>query len=194
MDTNRIETLIARLQDGDLQTRRLASDELRLANDPLAVAPLIRAYGDVDGAVRENVVYALRNIGSKEALDFLSSKGLPLKNDRMAMPAAMAATVATLIGVWLPAIQMDRASGGGAGATLLAMFLFTPAALGVGWLIALLGRSAGRTIQGLLGIKSPLWLAEIVGATAAGLVCGVLPWLLLTSYCSIAPRFNIGQC
>ena len=75
METNQLQKLISELQNGNDQQRRAASYKLRNFTDATAVQALISAYADKDSTVRLNVIDGLRNIGSKEAQEFLISQG-----------------------------------------------------------------------------------------------------------------------
>ncbi len=67
----------SKLQNENVRERRAASYKLSKSNDARAVPGLIKAYQDADSSVRQNGIDGLRRIGSKEALDFLSSQGIP---------------------------------------------------------------------------------------------------------------------
>jgi len=78
MDIQELQELMVQLQTGDTPQRRVASRKLRNAAEASSIAALIGAFNDPDNWVRRNVLDALGNIGSKEALDFLESKGVRL--------------------------------------------------------------------------------------------------------------------
>lgn len=71
-----VQKLLVHLESGNDRQRRAASYRLGQLKDPTAVPHLIRAYNDVDPGVRENVIDALRIIGTREALDFLAQAQL----------------------------------------------------------------------------------------------------------------------
>jgi len=79
MENQGLEKLLSALQTGNAHQRRAASYKLGKSKNPMVVSALINAYNDTDGSVRQNVISGLRNIGSKEALDFLDSKRIPRK-------------------------------------------------------------------------------------------------------------------
>lgn len=78
MDNQKLEKLISELRDGSAKQRRAASYKLRKSKDSMVVSALIHAYNDSDNSVRQNAINGLRNIGSKESIDFLNSKEIPL--------------------------------------------------------------------------------------------------------------------
>jgi len=88
MDKRRLEKLISELQASNVQQRRAASYKLSKYKDPIAVSALIQAYNDTDGSVQQNVITGLRNIGSKEAVDFLNSKEIPLSLPKNAITSS----------------------------------------------------------------------------------------------------------
>ena len=67
--------LILDLQRGNDQQRRASSYKLSKLKDPSIVPYLIIAYNDPDFGVRRNVVEGLRNIGTKEAKEYLNMTG-----------------------------------------------------------------------------------------------------------------------
>ena len=75
MDEQNLQKLISELQNGNDQQRRAASYKLSKSNNPIAVPTLIHSYTDADSSVRQNAIDGLRNIGSKEAQEFLISQG-----------------------------------------------------------------------------------------------------------------------
>lgn len=78
LDNEELERLISELQTGNPRQRRAAARKLGLSKNPTVVSALIQAYDDVDDAVRRNVIAGLGNIASKEAIEFLRSKELPV--------------------------------------------------------------------------------------------------------------------
>jgi hypothetical protein len=76
MDDQNLDKIISDLQTVNVQQRRAASYKLAKFKNPKAVSALILAYDDTDSSVRQNSINGLNYIGSKEALDFLSSKGI----------------------------------------------------------------------------------------------------------------------
>ena len=80
MDKDKLKRLIDQLENGNDRQRRAASYKLGKSNDEDAVPYLINAYNDKDRSVRQNAVTGLNNIASKEALDFLVSKDIPIKD------------------------------------------------------------------------------------------------------------------
>jgi hypothetical protein len=77
MDKERLQQLIDQLKSGNDRQRRAASYRLGQSNDQDAVPALISAYNDKDGLVRQNVIAGLKNIASKDAIDFLTSIKIP---------------------------------------------------------------------------------------------------------------------
>ena len=78
LDNEELERLISELQTGNPRQRRAAARKLGLSKNPTVVSALIHAYDDVDDAVRRNVTDGLGNIASKEAIEFLISKEIPV--------------------------------------------------------------------------------------------------------------------
>ena len=78
MDDQELQALLKELQTGDTRQRREASLKLRNAANASTLPALTRAFHDSDNWVRRYGFEALRNIGSKEALDFLESNGVRL--------------------------------------------------------------------------------------------------------------------
>jgi hypothetical protein len=78
LDNEELERLISELQTGGPRQRRAAARKLGLSKNPAVVSALIHAYDDVDDAVRRNVRAGLGNIASKEAIEFLISKEIPV--------------------------------------------------------------------------------------------------------------------
>ena len=89
--------------------------------------------------------------------------------------------VTGLIGVWVPAIYIDNLGppGGGAGATLAAMFLCSPAILVLGLAFGLAGIFMAEIVCGRYDNKIPYFLVGIISAAIAGFMIGVLPFILL---------------
>jgi hypothetical protein len=64
------------LKHGNVQERRSASYQLGKSKNPAVVPQLFAAIEDRDSSVRQNAIDALFEIGSQEALDFLSSNNI----------------------------------------------------------------------------------------------------------------------
>ncbi len=102
------------------------------------------------------------------------------------IPGAVAAIVTGLSSTWALAIYADtkgyeQGGGTGAGATLLAMFIFSPAILLIGPVLGAAGGLAIAYIANRFGTKAQpvIWLCGLIGGGIAGLIAGVLPYALL---------------
>lgn len=67
------KSLIDQLQDRNPQKRRAATYKMGKSKDTGYVPHLINSYDDPDATVRQNVIEALRLLGTKEANDFLNA-------------------------------------------------------------------------------------------------------------------------
>jgi hypothetical protein len=107
------------------------------------------------------------------------------------LPGAAAACVTGLCTAWALAVYFDTAGHGqggtGAGATLLVMFIFTPAILLIGPVFG----AAGGLVAAYLATRfnpkaqSMLWLYGLAGGGVAGLAAGVLPYALIQLWARI---------
>jgi hypothetical protein len=80
LDNGELEKLISELQTGDPRQRRVAAHKVGLSKNPTVVSALIHAYDDGDDSVRKMVIEGLGNIASKEAIDFLNLKEIPISS------------------------------------------------------------------------------------------------------------------
>jgi len=180
MESHRLQELISDLQNGDVHHRRAATSKLSNSQD-IDVPWLIKAYSDTDSTVRFRAIEGLNTIESKEALDFLTSKGIAvrdpfvLRQARLTNVGAWAGLVGTEIGleIWglLMTFIVDEAY-----LYLVIAFCFIP--------YALLGAAAGAVI-GRLSIKRDYDNVHIrtalrfviVRSSIAGLIIGALPYI-----------------
>ena len=96
------------------------------------------------------------------------------------LPGGGSALVFAQIGIWIPAIFLDRASTQG-GATLVAMFILSPAALLIAPIVGGFGGILAALIGNRFSVKPHHWIWGALGGTVAGLVFGVVPFVLLGS-------------
>lgn len=111
------------------------------------------------------------------------------------IPGAVAAIVTGLSSVWALAIYFDTNSGGtGAGYTLLAMFIFSPAILLIGPVLGAAGGLVIAYIANRFGTKAQpvIWLCGSIGGGIAGLIAGVLPYALFLLLNQIQMAWNPG--
>jgi hypothetical protein len=96
----KIRRLLSHLESGNDRQRRAASYRLGKLRDPTVVPHLIRAYSDTDPGVRLNVVDSLRNIGTPEALEFLTqiqADVIRTSNHRLVQLASVSRNMAWLL-------------------------------------------------------------------------------------------------
>lgn len=92
------------------------------------------------------------------------------------IPGAAAAILTGLCTVWALALYLDtQTHDQGAGYTLLAMFIFSPAILLIGPMFGALGGLLVSYIANRFGTKTQLiiWICGLIGGGIAGIVAGV---------------------
>ncbi len=189
MESQQLQKLVSELQNGNARQRRAAAYKLSKSKDTEAAPALIKAYNDMDSTVRQDVIDGLNNIGSKEALDFLSSQGVPLAvrdpfliiRARATRAGAWAGLVGAVVGevvlmVVLASIGAITGTGPPLGSyfILLLILLVCPpypllgAAIG-----ALIGPLSAKRVGNIENDTAVFRLAT-VGGGIAGFVIGVI--------------------
>ena len=181
MESHQLQELISQLQNGDVHQRRAATSKLSNSQAMEVVPWLIKAYADADSVVRNRATEGLNIIGSKEALDFVTSKGIAvrdpflLRRARLTKAGAWAGLVCAEVGleIWglLMTFLVDDAY-----LYLVIAFCVVP--------YALLGAVAGAVI-GWLNIKRDDDIVHnrtalrfvIVISSIAGLIIGASPYI-----------------
>ena len=184
MESHQLEELISELQNGDVHQRRAATSKLSKSQDVVAVPWLIKAYDDADSIVRFRAIEGLNVIGSKEALDFLTSKGITvrdpflLRRSRYMKAGAWAGLVGVEIGLLAGGLFMISFVDPGYIYLIIAFVCVYP--------YALIGVAAGALIA-RLSIKrdnnprnnSAIFRNGIIKSGIGGLASGILLYVFL---------------
>ena len=181
MESHQLQELISELQNGDVHQRRAATSKLSNSQDIEVVPWLIKAYADADSVVRNRAMEGLNIIGSKEALDFLVSRGIAIRDPfllrraRLTKAGAVAGLVGTEVGleIWglLMTFLVDDAY-----LYLVIAFCVIPYALLGAVAGAVIGRSSIKRDRDNTHTRIAFHFV-IVTSSIAGLIIGALPYI-----------------
>jgi|GEM_PF-6469898 len=181
MESHQLQELISDLQNGDVHERRAATSKLSNSQDIEAVPWLIKAYDDADSTVRFRAIDGLNSIGSKEALDFLTSKGsavrdpFVLRQGRLMKAGAWAGLVGAQAGLVIWGLLMTFIVDDSYLYLVIAFCLIPYALLGAA-VGAVIGRLSLKRDYDNAHIRTALRLV-IVGSSIAGLIIGAVPYI-----------------
>ena len=184
MESHQLQELISDLQNGDVHRRRAATSKLSNSQAIEAVPWLIKAYDDVDSTVRYRAIDGLNIIGSKEALDFLISKGIAVQD-----PFSLRRSRATKAGAWAGLVGVETGLLAG-GIFMMSYvdpgYIYLMIAFACVYPYALIGVAAGA-LTGRLSIKRDndpenvrtVLRQGVINSGMAGMAMGILLYVVL---------------